>query len=211
MVAEFPALPLPAPGERLFTLGNTGTGKTVLTRALFSRVTHGIALDTKHDESWDDVGEVIRGDKIYRVGGGRYVWKVPESFLFDESEREKFFAWALLAGHRTIYIDEFGDVCESAVRFPRSLKLCVMRGRSRKLGIWGTTQEPVRVPPWLFGQAQHRYVFALGHPAQRKLAEEFFEAKIPWTEMPEPPSANAHRFMYKGPGTGAVGPMRLRV
>lgn len=209
-------LVVPGRGERMFALGNSGTGKSVLTRALFRAVRNGIAIDTKHDESWNGVAEVIEGDRIFSVGKGAYVWKTPESFLFDEEERNRFFKWALEAGNRTIYIDEFGDVCENAQSFPRYLKLCVMRGRSRGVGIWGTTQEPMRVPPWLFGQAQHRYCFALGHPTQKKLADEFFEAKLPWESMPEPSpytKANdtAYRFVYKGPGTGLIGPMKMEL
>jgi hypothetical protein len=212
---DLPRLIVPRYGERVAALGNSGEGKTQLLRQLFLAIEDGIFVDTKHDEPNSDLGLTISGNKkIYEIDAGRYVWRAPESFVFDEDERERFYRWCLKAGRRVILIDEFADSCPSAQSYPRALKMCVMRGRSRKLSIWGTTQEPLRVPPFLFGQAQHLYCFHLGHPRQRDLAQEFFEdQRIPWQEMPSHlevghRSPLAHRFIYRGTG-GIFGPTKL--
>lgn len=205
-------LRVPKQGERLFALGNSGTGKTTLVKSLFKAIENGIAIDTKNDEDWEDAGEIIEGDKIFNVAEGRYVWRPPSNFPFDEDYQNEFFLWALEAGNRAIYVDEFGDVCPSAQQYPRGLKLCIMRGRSRRLGIWGTTQEPLRVPSFLFGQAQHRYVFHLGHPDQQKRASDYFETRIPFDQMPleyvggQPIGS---KFVYRDPEGRIFGPTRL--
>lgn len=186
----------------------------MLLRELFCAFPDAIFLDTKHDEDHTDLGKTIKGDKIYTVAEGRYVWQTPDSFIFDRDEKEKFFGWAMKAGHRAILCDEYGDICESALMYPRALRLAIMRGRSRKLTLMGTTQEPLRVPQFLFGQAQHLYVFHLGHPDQKKMAEKLMENEhIPWDAMPSvvdvgATSPKAHRFIYKGAG-GIYGPTKL--
>ena len=122
-------------------------------------------------------------------------------------KREEFFAWCLKYGRRTIFIDEINDVAESAQTYPRHLKLCYMRGRSRGLSMWSCTQAPVSVPSFTLGQCRHKYIFALGHPNQRKAAELFYEAPIPWDLMPE----GSYKFVYRGPGNITMGPVVLDV
>lgn len=210
-------LPSPLPGERLVILGNSGQGKSVLAKNLVMAEPNVIVVDTKHDEDWSDVGEIKHGEEIYGVGEGRYVWKTPNAFTDDERHAERFFSWALTAGNRVIYIDEYGDVCPGALTYPLALRRCIMRGRSRKLSIWGTTQEPIRCPSFLIGQAQHLYVFATGHPTQRKTIDQVFEQPVPWQELRlctltgirhSPKECGGHQFLYKGP-YGIYGPLVL--
>jgi energy-coupling factor transporter ATP-binding protein EcfA2 len=195
-------LTTPALGERLWIVGNPGTGKSKLATSLLAAVPDAIILDTKHDEEesyWGPLGRIVRGEDIYNVAEGRFVWDVPDSYTDDPEKFNIFFKWALGVGRRVIYVDEFNDICGTATRYPYWFRRCYSRGRSRKLSMWGTTQELIR---------------ALGSPTQRKLADEYMGTPIPWLELPEPSPATvregtAYRFVYKGPGTGMVGPVRL--
>jgi hypothetical protein len=49
-------------------------------------------------------------------------------------------------------------------------------------------------------------VFFIGWDAHRKVAQDWYENKIPWELMPE----RSHKFLYKGP-TGVYGPSKLNV
>jgi energy-coupling factor transporter ATP-binding protein EcfA2 len=207
-------LAVPQQGERLVVVGNSGTGKTNLVKSILPAIAHKIIVDTKEDEDWSAHGELVRGEKIFGVGGGSYVWQPGPAYDDNLAMWNRFCAWALSVGKRMIYFDEFGDPCPSAREYPIELKRCVMRGRSRKLSIAGTTQEIVRCPAFLYGQAQHRYCFDIGDPRHRPLADNFMGAPIPWESIPEPSditrkNGTAYRFMYRGPGTGLVGPLQL--
>ena len=151
---------------------------------------------------------IAHDEKIFDVAEGRFDYRPSDEWIDTKAMRERFFEWALRAGNRVIYIDEFGDVCESAQVYPRKLKAAVTRGRWKNLGIWGTTQEPIRVPSFLFGQAQHRYVFYLGNDDHRKAAAKMMQQDaLPW-DVPGGLEERSYKFVLKTPG-GIWGPMAL--
>jgi hypothetical protein len=197
-------------------MGNSGEGQTALAITLFENVDHGIVLNTKHDPLFARVCDrTIRSDQaILRIKGGRFNYEPSDAFNGTKPGmdrvaalrlavrlRERFFAWALEAGHRTIYIDEFNDVCPSASVYPLQFQKAIKQGRWRELSIWGSAQEPIRVPSFVFGQAKHRYLFFLGWPSHRRLAEEWYQRPIAWEQIPE----GSHKFYVKTPG-GVFGP-----
>lgn len=210
-------LDVPGPGEHAAFMGNSGEGKTAVACVLFEAVDHGIVLNSKHDPIFAKICDrTIRNDgAILQVGGGRYNYEPSDTFnglspggyRAAQPLRDRFFAWALKAGHRVIYIDEFNDVCPSAAVYPLQFQKAVKQGRWRELSIWGSAQEPIRVPSFAFGQAKHRYLFYLGWPSHRRLAEEWYQRPIAWEQIPE----NSHRFYVKNP-SGVYGPQpRIRL
>lgn len=204
-------LEIPGYGEHAAFMGNSGEGKTAVALCLFDAVDHGIILNSKHDPLFARICErTIRNDRdILKVRGGRFNYEPSDEFNGDskggyrvaEPLRNRFFAWALEAGKRVVYVDEFNDVCPSASVYPVQFQKAVKQGRWRGLSIWGSAQEPIRVPSFAFGQAKHRYLFFLGWPAHRRLAEEWYQRPIAWDRIPE----GSHRFYIKNP-RGVYGP-----
>jgi energy-coupling factor transporter ATP-binding protein EcfA2 len=210
------ALTIPQQGERGFALGNSGSGKTTLLRSIFGVIQNGIVIDTKQDDStWGVFGEVVKGDDIYNCGAGRWIWQPENDLTEDEAEAERFFDWLLSVGNRLCLCDELGDICASAQRYPLAFKRCYTRGRSRRLSMFGGTQEPIRVPSFCFGQAQHRYVFYLGHPDQRDAAEHYMESELPWEKMQMQYSESGKplgsSYVYRNPYGLLQGPYKLEV
>lgn len=205
------ALELPEDGEHLSLMGNTGEGKSAVAMALFQSLPHAIVINSKHDPKFARIcDKTIRNDRdILRVEGGRYNYEPSDAFNGTAPGglkvalplRERFFAWAFKAGDRTIYIDEFNDICPSASIFPLQFQKAIKQGRSRRLSIWGSAQEPIRVPSFTFGQSKHRYLFFLGWPPHRRIAEAWYERPIEWSAIPE----GSHRFYVKLP-RGVYGP-----
>jgi hypothetical protein len=205
-------LELPQPGQHASFMGNTGEGKTAAACVLFDAVDDGIVLNTKHDPLFARLCDrtIRRDDAILKVTAGRYNYEPSDAFNGLDPHggiklalrlRDRFFAWALAAGHRVIYIDEYNDLCPSASVYPLQFQKAIKQGRWRELGIWGSSQEPIRVPSFAFGQAKHRYLFFLGWPAHRRLAEEWFQQPIAWDRIPE----GSNKFYVKTP-SGVYGP-----
>lgn len=196
-----PALPAPKPGDRVTFMGNTGEGKTVLAGALLLSQPDVVIVNTKHDPFFSRIGTPIDDREIYSIETGRFDFRPSDDWLRNPSKIEQFFHWAIDAGNRVIYVDEFNDICPSAQNYPFYLQKCVKQGRWRRLGIWGSSQEPVRVPSFCFGQSQHKYLFYLGWDPHRKSAEAWFQRPIDWSMIPE----RSHRFFYQNP-VGTFGP-----
>lgn len=204
------ALPAPNPGDRVTFMGNTGEGKTWLAKELLLSQPDVIVINTKHDPDFESVGHTIDSDsRIFNVGEGRYDWRPSDAWQQDREKQNQFFLWALKAGDRVIYIDEFNDICPSAQTYPWGLQKLVKQGRWKRVGLWGSAQEPVRVPSFCFGQSQHRYLFYLGWDPHRKAAEEWFQMggksnPLPWDMIPE----RSHEFLLKTTA-GVFGPMKV--
>lgn len=204
-------LELPELGQHAAFMGNSGEGKTLAAVVLFDAIDDGIILNTKRDPMFARLCDrTITDDaKILKARAGRFNYEPSDAFNGDTKGglklaialRNRFFAWALDAGHRVIYIDEFNDICPNASTYPVQFQKAVKQGRWRELSIWGSAQEPIRVPSFAFGQAKHRYLFFLGWPAHRKLAEEWYQRPIAWDRIPE----GSHKFYVKTP-SGVYGP-----
>jgi hypothetical protein len=209
----------PKPGEHCAFMGNTGEGKTVCAVVLLLAQPNVIVLNTSHhpifsEGEWIGSGptrwflppctdEVIKDDeRIFKYKGGRVDYRPSDKFINLRAYQERFFAWFLNGkGQRVVYIDEVVDICESAKVYPWNLMKLMKRGRYKKAGLWVSTQEPVRAPAFLFGQAQNKYVYYLGWGPYRKLAEEWLQQPIPWEDIPE----RSHKFFVKTP-KGFYGP-----
>lgn len=197
-------LPSPRLGEHVSFIGNTGEGKTVtaLSLLLDKNYPNYIILNTKHDGDFDNFGETITDDdRILSVVKGGFNYKPSDKFLASKAYKDRFFDWALKAGNRRIYVDEINDICPSAQNYPVMFQKIVKQGRWRGVSMMMTSQELIRCPSFCFSQTQHRYVWFVGWPLHRKLAESWFEQPIPWEQIPE----RSHRFFLKTP-SGVYGP-----
>jgi hypothetical protein len=206
-----PQLEVPPLGQHAAFMGNSGEGKTAVALVLFEGVADGIILNTKRDPLFARICDktIRRDDEIFNVRAGRFNYEPSDAFNGDTRGgiklaldlRDRFFSWALDAGKRVIYIDEFNDVCPNASLYPIQFQKAVKQGRWRDLSIWGSAQEPIRVPSFVFGQAKHRYLFFLGWHPHRRLAEEWYQQPVSWERIPE----LSHKFYVKNP-SGVYGP-----
>lgn len=205
-------LPVPKPGDRAAFIGNTGEGKSVVAQVLLLSQRNVIVLNTKHDPVFAEGDAKInlkpcceqvitRDEQIYYIKGGRFDFRPSDSWLQSPEEKDRFFKWALDAGNRVIYVDEVNDICPSAQDYPYQFQKAIKQGRWKKLGIWCSAQELVRVPSFSFGQAQYIVMFYLGLAAYRKKAAEWFQTDIDWSMIKE----RSHRFYLKTP-VGLYGP-----
>lgn len=197
-------LPSPRLGEHVSFMGNTGEGKTMVATGLLldAKYPNYIILNTKHDSFFESFGDTIKNDNdIFKIVEGGYNYQPSDTFLQSMAHKERFFKWCLDAGNRRIYVDEINDICPSAQKYPFMFQKCIKQGRWKKLSMFLTAQEIIRAPSFCFSQTQHRYLWYLGWPLHRRLAESWFEQNIPWELIPE----RSHRFLLKTP-SGIYGP-----
>jgi DNA helicase HerA-like ATPase len=173
--------PTIARGDRASFLGPSGSGKTEVAKALLRAQRNAIVIDTKRSEDWADVGEVLGPRDIYRVRAGRYVYRVESEFLVNPEHADRFFRWALNAGHRVIYVDEQLDILPTSGQ-----KILATQGRASHVGLWVGTQRPHGVPLYLLSEANHQFIFRLRLKRDRERIEEATAgAAIAWPQLEE--------------------------
>ncbi len=193
-------LPRIKPGESICIVGPKGSGKTVLAKTLLLARRNAVIIDTKLDEKWSAIGMKIPEQKLFAVKGGRYHWPASNEFVLDKNVQDAVFRQLLAMGHRVVYIDEAYDLQLSG-----GLKLVATKGRSRKLGIWISTQRPCHIPLFLFSEAQHFFVFYLRLKRDRARIEEATGMEIPWDRLQK----WKYSFLYVREDGQIIGPIQL--
>lgn len=186
-----------APGDRVAIIGRSGTGKSVLLRAIMSRYSTAILLDPKRTADFGGWAHVEGAHALAR-DWPRHVARAIARPALLEDER----AWA-------------DDVCRHVYRVTRCAAgldelpagvsesrplvwLDVLLKRGRELGITTlvATQRPRRVPLDVIAQAQHVFAFDVNAPADVAYLRDTLGAY----DHPRDP----HGFWYWRPGLTAA-------
>lgn len=189
--------------ERVAFLGPTGSGKSVLAKAILAGQRNCIIVDTKRTEDWSEVAEVVTERDVFRCGRGRYVYRVSGDFLVNPALPAKFFQWALRSGGRVIYVDELLDIIPTP-----QLKILATQGRAAGVGLWTATQRPSGVPLYTISETQHMFVFYLRLERDRERIEDATSGSfIPWDNMRNP----KYQFVHVDESGDVTGPTFLRI
>jgi hypothetical protein len=154
--------------DRIFLTGSTGTGKTVLARALFaSRLPPRLVIDPKADQpatggAYADGRQAITFSDPARIpdaGSLRFVPRDP--FDLDAYNRLALGLWDRPGMY--LWLDEAGLILP-ANNPPRAVLRLVTQGRARRIGMVALHQRPLEVARAYLGNAEHLAAFRLGHP-----------------------------------------------
>jgi hypothetical protein len=184
-----------SPNDRIAIVGKTGCGKTQQATVLafeFARVLHSPWevwwLDTKNDpsdlknlRSWGACNGANEKDR-QRPGGLRnfLYFKIDESNGYSVVEQAQAKCQeAYERGHVIVVIDEYTQVVPSDRTPGYGLKNIFARGRGKKVGLIGLTQEPVNVPRMLLSQASHLCLFTVTYPYDIKYLRSLCKDYVP--------------------------------
>lgn len=161
-------------GDRAGMVGTTGSGKSLLARALFLAAPgRRVVVDPFDSEMTSSVGEQYTVNSHAAIDWARFdTWRIvpPRSeidnwdwysevyeFLFDSSSAEDpLFLWT----------DEAGEMT-TANRIPRGVRLVQNQGRKRKLSHEITATRPALVHGSMWSQLQYWAIFQLPWPADK--------------------------------------------
>lgn len=202
------------PGDRYAVLGTSGTGKTVFTCVLACALVPATPdetdwqcwwLDTKDDK--DD--QAMLGQWGFQEGlkNGKSARRI----IYLRGEREDVYEQAqeisdqALQYHGVLLVyDEYNHVTKNRLDAGPAVENVHKRGRGLDVGSIGGVQEPVLVPRFLFSQAIHRFIFALEHLPDIKLAREMNpHYAAGWPEKTPLTTPDTHGFWARsGPQGG---------
>ncbi len=180
-------LPTIRAGERVFIVGASGSGKTIVAKVLMSMKRNVMIVDTKKVERWDGVALRISERKLGEVQSGRFYWPTSRAFIVDGRVQDAIFEAWLDAGHRVVYVDEAYDLIPGI-----GIKLVATQGRAHKLGLWVSTQRPSHIPLFLISEAQHFFVFYLRLKKDRQRVQDATGVVIDWDSL----RRVKHSFVY---------------
>lgn len=144
-------------GERATVTGQTGSGKSVLSRelclasaSLYKAV---YVLDPKNECKYLSSELSKRGVKVVH-------WVPPIDKVTDWARFNDFYRSAFSLGNSLVYIDECTMSIENAENPPYARAL-YQQGRARGVSVINCTQRPHRVPLYCYSEADYLYTFRL--------------------------------------------------
>lgn len=175
-----------APNDRYALVGKTGSGKTLLSVALagtWARVLLGTVVDPQWEVWWIDTKNDPDDLKRLREWGFRNAVSEQDRrtslitnavYWYVESNDERYdpptvaqvqeiCQMAYERRNTIVVVDEYVQAVPSQRQAGAALLNIFQRGRGRKVGIIGLTQEPTFVPRQLISQATHTILLNLSY------------------------------------------------
>lgn len=196
-------------GEHLTTIGPTGSGKTVLNRALLAQWRYVVVLGVKNRDPELYGPFQAQGYRLERRFDpdvpanaiNQRVLFVPQTTEHGTAGRKKkaaSFRTALNdiydAGDWTVYADDVQYLSDQ-LRLGPELEELWMLGRSEGVTLVASSQEPVNIPPMAYGMATHLFLYSNPdlYRAQRMAELTGMNREIAVTTILSLPQ---HEFLY---------------
>lgn len=191
------------PNDRYAILGKTGSGKTRLGIVLAGTWARVLAppwevwwIDTKNDpddlkelRKWGFRNSASSKDQETTLLRNALYYIVPSkdkegNDVSTVEQVQSILSAAYDRKNVLVVVDEYVQAVPSPRSAGKALLDIFQRGRGRKVGIIGMTQEPVYVPRQLISQATHQILFSVTHDYDIQYVKKMIPLyKVPSTEL----------------------------
>jgi hypothetical protein len=196
----------PRRGNRVFIVGQTGTGKTTLTQRLLDYRRYKVLLDVKGTLNWPGYTVYRTLKTLTRAKEDALIYRPTHEDLNDDVLQDKFFEWCYLRRHCTVYVDEVMGVTYRE-ELPHYYRAILTRGREFQVEMWSASQRPMNVPQVIMSESEELYTFRLSMPQDRKKIESMYPISADTMQ-----GLDKHVFYYAPQDAkGPVGPLKLHL
>lgn len=166
---KFEELTLKA-GEHGAIVGRTGSGKTVLARAILPAAGRLAIIDPKRAFKYPaPVFDSIK--QIKRQKPDRFIFRPRPDDLTNIALLDEVYRYVYENPPFTLYTDDVSGIV-TIHKVPQYLRTCYMLGREKGISCLASFQRPSALPPFLMSEATNFYIFRLVVPADvKKVAE----------------------------------------
>lgn len=160
------------PTDRVLVVGQTGTGKSTLARALTVGYRSQVVIDPKHEEELPRSHTVYTPAafaQLYPHRATRIVFR-PDPELADGSDVDAVMRRVLSYGHTALIVHE-AMLYASATTIVPAYRRALIAGRTLQVPVWSCSQRPTGLHNVVISETTHVFMFDLMLEADRaKLA-----------------------------------------
>lgn len=152
--------------DRLLITGRTGSGKSVLARAIFEATPPPrLLIDPKQEETTAYAVTFSDPLRLPDAPVARFLPKDPT----DLEAYDALYGVVFVSGPRMVWLDEAPAVAPSGGKIQRQILSVLRMGRKRGIGHIATAQRPVWIARELLSESEHVICFATHFPDDLKV------------------------------------------
>lgn len=191
---------LPAPGERAFVAGMTGSGKTAFVAWLLQRMDSApvIILDTKEEQKFLAlpnsvlVSDIAGLDQAINDESVDYIVLRPPVELANDWEELDAVLLHIYINYTNVVVDiDEAYMVHNSARAGRGLNALMTRGRARGITTILCTQRPAWISKFVITEAQKFYIFYLQTREDKKRIGDIVPG---FEDLADPPQFGFHFF-----------------
>lgn len=155
------------PTQQAVLVGQNGSGKSYLARALLRNMPNVIVIDAKSEFEYVSLygkPRIITNphelSKI-KTNDSSPIYYRPDPDFWDSETYDGVYKWIYTRRNCTVYTDELFAVMGETGKTPHWLNAILTRGRSLKIRSIAATQRPFRIPLTTLSEAKHYFCFKL--------------------------------------------------
>lgn len=176
-------------GERGAIVGQTGTGKSVLSKELIPPYGRVCIIDPKRMFDYPGIPVYEDPKRVWRDKPDRFMFRPKATALTDLSQYDRIYEYCYTRGDYLVYTDDVVGIMDRS-RYPHYLQVCYQMGRQKGVAMLSAFQRPCWLPLFLMSESCKFYIFRLTMQTDVSRVNEFLPGYDPSSLR------DKHTFMF---------------